>query len=517
MDNKGTSAAIHYHNGTKHPGGVLMDPRHRYMPGMEPQLQKVYPNQEKIPLEIKPIATQIPAASAIGGSTPETMNATALTLDLLASLLHYSAGVTKRINYPGWGEIPFRAAACTGALYHIELYVVCADLSGLASGVYHFNPLELALTRLRSGDYRAFLAAATGDDSAATQAQAAIIYTDIPAHNAIKYQAREFRHAFWDCGTILANTEALAAAYHLPARLLLGFVDERVNLLLGLDGHSEYALAVFALGTGQNLQGKSAPPVEEIHSPVETSRGRVLDWPAIQAIYQASKLSDPQQVSAWRLSPDETVPGVPESPASGELYHLPTSDNLPPAQSIEAVIQRRGSPRQFSQQPVTLEQLSILLERAFRPIASDFCGRPGAELNQAYLIANAVEDLPSGSYVYHPQEHALELLQAGNLRQIAGFLALGQDLGAEASADLYFLADLEPILNRWGNRGYRAAQMDASLRAGRIYLAAHALGFGATGLTFYDDEVTAFFSPHAATKSVMFLVAAGYRARRRQS
>jgi hypothetical protein len=32
---------------------------------------------------------------------------------------------------------------------------------------------------------------------------------------------------------------------------------------------------------------------------------------------------------------------------------------------------------------------------------------------------------------------------------------------------------------------------------------------GASGLTFFDDDVTRFFAPHAADKSVMFLVALG--------
>jgi hypothetical protein len=41
-------------------------------------------------------------------------------------------------------------------------------------------------------------------------------------------------------------------------------------------------------------------------------------------------------------------------------------------------------------------------------------------------------------------------------------------------------------------------------------LAAYAQGFGATGLTFFDDEVTEFFSPHAAGKAVMFLTALGH-------
>ena len=75
--------------------------------------------------------------------------------------------------------------------------------------------------------------------------------------------------------------------------------------------------------------------------------------------------------------------------------------------------------------------------------------------------------------------------------------------------------NLNPILERFGNRGYRLAQLDASITAGKIYLAAYAQRLGASGLTFYDDQVSGFFSPHAAGKSVMFLVALGKRARRR--
>jgi hypothetical protein len=34
-------------------------------------------------------------------------------------------------------------------------------------------------------------------------------------------------------------------------------------------------------------------------------------------------------------------------------------------------------------------------------------------------------------------------------------------------------------------------------------------------LTFFDDDVIDFFSPHAAGKSVMFLLAMGYAAKQR--
>ena len=48
-----------------------------------------------------------------------------------------------------------------------------------------------------------------------------------------------------------------------------------------------------------------------------------------------------------------------------------------------------------------------------------------------------------------------------------------------------------------------------------MYLSAYAQRLGASGLTFFDDDVTNFFSPHAEGLAVMFLVALGVPARRR--
>ena len=63
-----------------------------------------------------------------------------------------------------------------------------------------------------------------------------------------------------------------------------------------------------------------------------------------------------------------------------------------------------------------------------------------------------------------------------------------------------------------GDRGYRVAQLEASIISGKLYLASYALNLAATGLTFFDDDVVQFFSPHANGKSVMFLTAIGNRA-----
>ena len=91
---------------------------------------------------------------------------------------------------------------------------------------------------------------------------------------------------------------------------------------------------------------------------------------------------------------------------------------------------------------------------------------------------------------------------------------MGQELAADASVNFYYLTDLHRVVDRFGDRGYRAAQLEGGILGGKVYLAAYALGCGATGLTFLDDDVTDFFSPDAAGKAVMFLIAVGHSARR---
>jgi hypothetical protein len=157
----------------------------------------------------------------------------------------------------------------------------------------------------------------------------------------------------------------------------------------------------------------------------------------------------------------------------------------------------------------TLTQLATVVHAAARGFSTDCAVRP-----DLYVIANAVDGLAPGAWVYDPMRAALVQLAAGDVRREAGFLGLQQDLPADAAANLYWLVDLEAVFAAMGGRGYRAAQLAAAVGGGRTYLAAYAQRLGATGLTFFDDDVTAFFSPHAAGKSVLFLVAIGRRGRR---
>src|SRR5207249_4854405 len=135
----------------------------------------------------------------------------------LARLCYFANGITRVLR-----RMPFRAAACTGALYHIELYLISGDLADLPAGVYHYAAHDNALRRLRRGDYRRSLVSATGGERSVAQAPVVMALSTTFWRNAWKYEARAYRHAFWDSGTILANLLSVAAAIGMRSNLVLG-------------------------------------------------------------------------------------------------------------------------------------------------------------------------------------------------------------------------------------------------------------------------------------------------------
>ncbi len=172
-------------------------------------------------------------------------------------------------------------------------------------------------------------------------------------------------------------------------------------------------------------------------------------------------------------------------------------------------ILRRGSTRRFARVPISAAQFRAILDSSTKKIPADFTQGNAGSLLDAYIIVNAVDGLRPGAYYFSFSERILELLKPGDFREEAGHLCFEQALGADSAAVVFLLADLDRVLERYGNRGYRAAQLEAGIMVGNAYLCAHSLGLGATGMTFYDDDVIDFFAPHSEGKSLMFLVAVG--------
>ena len=510
MSNRDIEAARTYHAATKHSytsvrsGGHYLDWDNRPLP------YKLYPEVSGLALPRDLSLARVPALGAIAaGGAGGDRNASTheggelsreggeLTLDALTRILFCANGLTRRVRVGGQ-DYHFRAAPSAGALYPIEIYTAVAETDELEQGLYHFSPADLRLRGLRRGDWRGLLARTAAGRPSLLQARAVLVLSAIFWRSAWKYRARAYRYCFWDAGTILANLFAAASAEGISADLVTAFADPEIETLLGIDGAREAALCLVALGGGT-----AAPGAEPVMKPlvletIELSREEV-SYPDLVRMHQASRLLTPDEVAAVAGAQIDLIP-----PSATATKAKPETLDSDAGMSLGETILRRGSTRAFAERPITAEELATILVVSSRHPSADF-----PPLSDTYLIVNAVEGMESGTYYYHRQGGEFELLRAGSFRREAGYLCLEQMLGADCSALIVYMADLERALGALGNRAYRDAHLEAGLHGGQVYLAAYTLGRGATGLTFYDDDTTAFFAPHAAGKSPLLVVAVG--------
>ena len=156
MSNRDTEAALRYHEETKHSPYSVRNDQHYMDWSIQPRPFKLYEGLDPIQLPRDIVESDSSLLSLLPRMKPEQPHSRPSLKDVV-QLLFFSAGITRKKSYPG-GEILFRAASCTGALYEIDLYLVCADLDGLSAGVYHFNPRDFCLYCLRPGDHRQIVA-----------------------------------------------------------------------------------------------------------------------------------------------------------------------------------------------------------------------------------------------------------------------------------------------------------------------------------------------------------------------
>lgn len=383
-----------------------------------------------------------------------------LDLETLSRLLLLGAGTKRFRRMP---DRYFRTYASAGALHPNEVYLAAAPLDGCEAGLYHFHPRDKKLVALGKGDPRPLLVAATGDESLLDQ-PAIFVISGIPWRTSWKYGPRGYRHLWWDAGMIIANLLALADSLGLPSRILVNFVDDEVNRLIGADGRSEMALSLVAMGQGAVPSASDYSAVELTAEPISSNP---FEYPEITTIHQETSL--------------KSIDEIRREPA--------TAGNGTPLDHVEKVIWKRGSTRRFDRAgTIEREILERILAYADAPMPCDW----KQPINEMFVIANAVDGLEAGAYRWAAEE----LEQIGTdqrSRDAALFLSLNQALGRDASAVVFPMADLRTTVDAVGARGYRAAQLEGAIMSGRLYLASYAAGYGATGLTFFDEGVSKYF------------------------
>ncbi|GII26509.1 SagB family peptide dehydrogenase [Planosporangium mesophilum] len=476
----------------KVPGFVPMDPRNRPLPF------KRYPQARVHPLPADLPSWGAPAAEALSGRVPP--DGATVDLELLARLLYHSAGVTRVAAADG--SVWFRAAPSAGNLHPLEVYAVAGAVAGLNAGLYHFAPDVFGVEELAAVDCRAAVADAVAVPEVAAS-PALLVVTGIPWRTAWKYGERGWRHVYWDAGSLLANLLAVAEAYGLRARVLLGFVDSALCRQLGIDGVAEFPLAVITIGTSDAPVGALSGSCEPDLAAAPLSPAPI-EFRLITRAQQAGNLDTAEQVAAWRAA---AVDGSASAPASVEP---------PPgiaAEPIESVILRRGSTRRMRRGVVPAELLHWGMGVATRQAPVDAVPA-GASLLSHELAIHAVRGLEPGLYHWvdgAPRPYRTSPEQT--VRRLSQHLCLDQPLGGDSAYTDFSCAELERVLDGYGDRGYRVAQLEAGLSAGRLQLAAFALGHGGTGLTFSDEDVSAAFGTRAACMLAVAIGIPAYRSR----
>jgi SagB-type dehydrogenase family enzyme len=485
----------------------------------KPPLYKIYPDLRAISLlnDAEQPGPQMPTLAAIREDSAVDASGP-LTLEKLTSLLYHSAAVIRRRQLRD-GEVHYRAAASAGALYPTEIYVVCGDLDGLRAGVYHFNPRDCTLTRLRNGDLRRWVGSAVGDHSAYP---ATLVFTTVFWRSAWKYRERGYRYCYWDLGTVAANLLATANAEALPVNLHFGFVDRMLTGYFGIDGVNEAPSMVASVGTPDGMlpDGSGDVPGALPQESNDLSAG-AIEYPLSAEVHAASPLRTHEDLTNWNQAlVDASQSEKDELDGTGDVFRPLRSESdgafnsdvdlsALESASLADCIRSRGSTRRFSREPIPWESFRSVVDAAASAINAPGLDGGYSPTLGLYFIVNAVEGLEPGAYYYNPFYNGLRLLKTGNFREMAGHLGFEQALPADSAAVAFITADLHGIDQGLGARGYRMAQTVAGIIGGRLYLGMHAVGLGATGLTFYDDSVVEFFSPHAAGQSAVFVVPMG--------
>ncbi len=162
--------------------------------------------------------------------------------------------------------------------------------------------------------------------------------------------------------------------------------------------------------------------------------------------------------------------------------------------SIEYVIDKRRSIREFTDDQVALKDLSQLLwaaqgitgEDGFKKRAAPSAGAKYPM--EIFVVAGKVTWLAPGVYRYRPESHDLVLVKRGDFRQALSDEALSQEWVANAPVSIVITGVYERTMEKYGERGIRYVHIEAGAVAENIYLQAVSLKLGTTYVGAFSDE-----------------------------
>jgi SagB-type dehydrogenase family enzyme len=177
-----------------------------------------------------------------------------------------------------------------------------------------------------------------------------------------------------------------------------------------------------------------------------------------------------------------------------EVSHMTDQMHLPKPRtqgtiSLEEALRNRKSIRSFSNQPVTPDQLSLLLW-SVQGMADRRGRRTSPSAGALYPLEIYILTAEGISH-YQPSDHSLRSVRAGDFRRDLYMAALRQEFVLEAPLTVVITAVYQRIEVKYGrNRGPRYVHIEVGHAAQNLLLQAVALGLGAVPVgAFADNQV----------------------------
>ena len=212
-----------------------------------------------------------------------------------------------------------------------------------------------------------------------------------------------------------------------------------------------------------------------------------------------------------------------QKPALYKTY--PTTKTIPlshpsplTSMSLDEVLKRRKSIRQFSQKPLTSHQLSYLLwastgiQREQHGMFYRTAPSAGALYPiETYLACHAVSEIPSGLYHYSVRNHEVEELKQGDFRHKIAHAALEQEMCAQAAVVFLWTSIFSRSTWKYRQRAYRYIYLDCGHIAHNLALAATSLGLGSCQIAaLFDDEINDLLDVDGDEESILYMSVVGH-------
>jgi len=186
-----------------------------------------------------------------------------------------------------------------------------------------------------------------------------------------------------------------------------------------------------------------------------------------------------------------------EYDASRPVIDLPRPENIKiRSLDLRQAIEGRRSIRNYSQEPLTIEELSYLLWVTQGVVkvtpGATFRNVPSAGARHAlvtYLLINNVRDVPVGIYRFLAIDH--KMVEIDTDHDIADRVMEGcleQDFIRKSAVTFIWAADAYRMKWRYGERGYRYLHLDAGHACQNLYLGAGSLDCGVCAIAAFSDD-----------------------------